>query len=193
MAVTRVEDRNGGDLRCDLRRGGDLRRGREPVCRCPVTRDGAKEESYSSACLDSKEEVIGIFINQSPGCRRGMILAPKPAARLLLPGSGGFGLETFWLGLATSESLRGSDDDGEVGQAASEPNEARRRAQREYGTSAVRTERCRQTCGARRKARLRRVPNWVRDLSRVDGTIRADERRAVRRGWAACQRSRDDP
>ena len=86
--------------------------------------DGAEEESYSSACLDSKEEAIGIFINQLPGCRQGMILAPKPAARLLLPGSGAFGLETFWLGSATSESLRDSYDDCEVGQAASEPNEA---------------------------------------------------------------------
>ena len=35
-----------------------------------------------------------------------------------------FGVETFWWGSATSESLRDSDDDGEVGQAASEPNEA---------------------------------------------------------------------
>ena len=62
-----------------------------------------------------------------------MILAPKPAAWLLLPGSGAFGLETFWLGSATIESLRDSDDDGattEVGLAVSEPNEARRRAQR---------------------------------------------------------------
>ena len=45
-----------------------------------------------------------------------------------------FGLETFWLGSATSESLRDSDDDGattEVGLATSVPNEARRRAQRE--------------------------------------------------------------
>ena len=40
-------------------------------------------------------EAIGIFINQSPGCRQGTILAPKPAAWLLLPGSGTFGLETF--------------------------------------------------------------------------------------------------
>ena len=58
---------------------------------------------------------------------------------LLLPGSGAFGLETFWFGSATSESLRDSDDDGattEVGLAASEPNEARGRAQREGGTSA---------------------------------------------------------
>ena len=69
-------------------------------------------------------EASGVFINQSPGCCQGMILAPKPAAWLLLPGSGAFGLETFWWGSATSESLRDSDDDGEVGQAASEPNEA---------------------------------------------------------------------
>ena len=63
-----------------------------------------------------------------------MILAPKPAAWLLLPGSGAFGLETFRLGSTTSESLRDSDDDGattEVGLATSVPNEARRRAQRE--------------------------------------------------------------
>ena len=73
-------------------------------------------------------EAIGIFINQSPGCRQGMILAPKSAAWLLLPGSGAVGLETFWLRSATSESLRDSNDDGattEVGLAASEPNEAR--------------------------------------------------------------------
>ena len=73
-------------------------------------------------------EAIGIFINQSPGCRQGMILAPMPAAWLLLPGSGAFGLETFWLRSATSKSLRDSEDDGattEVGLAASEPNEAR--------------------------------------------------------------------
>ena len=80
-------------------------------------------------------EAIGIFINQSPGCRQEVILAPKPAAWLLLPGSGAFGLETFWLRTATSESLRDSNDDGattEVGLAVSgEPNEARRRAQRE--------------------------------------------------------------
>ena len=31
------------------------------------------------------------IINQSPGCLQGMILAPKPAAWLLLPGSGAFG------------------------------------------------------------------------------------------------------
>ena len=64
-------------------------------------------------------EAIGIFINQSPACRHGMILAPK---RLLLPGSGAFGLETFWLRTTTSESLRDSNDDGattEVGLAAS--------------------------------------------------------------------------
>ena len=94
-------------------------------------------------------EAIAIFINQSPGCRKGMILAPKPAAWLLLPGSGALGLETFWLGSATSESLRDSDDDGattEVRLAASEPNNARRRAQHEYGTSAVRTEQNWQTC-----------------------------------------------
>ena len=30
-------------------------------------------------------EAIGIFINQSPGCRQGMILAQKPAAWLILP------------------------------------------------------------------------------------------------------------
>ena len=79
-------------------------------------------------------EAIGIFINQSPGCSQVMILAPKPAAWLLLPGSGAFGLETFWLGPATSESLQDSNYDGattEVGLAASEPREARRRAQRE--------------------------------------------------------------
>ena len=66
-----------------------------------------------------------------------MILAPKPAAWLLLPCSGASGLETFWLRSATSESLRDSNDDGatmKVGLAASEPNEARRRAQREYWT-----------------------------------------------------------
>ena len=66
---------------------------------------------------------------------QGMILAPKPAAWLLLPGSGAFGLETVWLGPATSESLQDSNYDGattEVGLAVSgEPNEARRRAQRE--------------------------------------------------------------
>ena len=84
-------------------------------------------------------EPIGIFINQSPGCRPCMILEPKPAAWLLLPGSGAFGLETFWLGSATSQSLRDSDDGTttEVGLVAREPNEAGRRAQREYGTSAV--------------------------------------------------------
>ena len=76
-------------------------------------------------------EAIRVFINQSPGCRQGKILAPKPAAWLLLPGSGAFGLETFWLGSAPSESLRDSDYTNattEVGQAASEPNEAKRRA-----------------------------------------------------------------
>ena len=76
-------------------------------------------------------EAIGIFINQSPGCRQEVILAPKPAAWLLLPGSGAFGLETFWLRTATSESLRDSDDyhgaTTEVGLAASEPTEAWRR------------------------------------------------------------------
>ena len=72
-------------------------------------------------------EAIRIF-NQSPCCSQGTILPPKPAAWLLLPCSGAFGLETFWLGSATSESLQDSDDDGattEVGLAASEPNEAR--------------------------------------------------------------------
>ena len=73
-------------------------------------------------------EAIGRFINQSPGCRQGMILAPKPAAWPLLPGSGAFGLETFWLGhgSATSESLRdyGDGTANEVGLAASRPNEA---------------------------------------------------------------------
>ena len=43
-------------------------------------------------------EAIGVFINQSPGCSQGMILAPKPAAWLLLPCSGALGLETFWFG-----------------------------------------------------------------------------------------------
>ena len=83
-------------------------------------------------------EAIVVFINQSPGCRQGMILAPKQAAWLLLPGSGAFGLETFWLMISTSES---NDDNAttEVGLVASEQNEARRRAQREYGTSAVQT------------------------------------------------------
>ena len=129
-------------------------------------------------------EAIGIFINKSPGCRQGMILAQKSAAWLLLPGSGAFGLESFWLGSATSELLRESDDGGvttEVGLGASEPNKARRLAQREYWTSAVRTGRYGQTCGTRRKPRLRRVPIRVRDLSHADGMIRADERRAVRR------------
>ena len=55
-------------------------------------------------------EVIGIFINHSPGCSQGMVLAPKPAAWLQLPGSGAFGLETIWLGSATSDSLRDSYD-----------------------------------------------------------------------------------
>ena len=76
---------------------------------------------------------------------------------------------------ATSELLRDSNDDGattKVGLAASEPNEVRRRAQREDGTSAVRTGRYGQTRGSRRKARLRRVPMRVRDLSHIDGTIR---------------------
>ena len=74
-------------------------------------------------------ESIRIFIDQSPACRQGMILVPKPAAWLLLPGSGAFGLETFWLGSSTSESLRDCDYNGattEVGLAASEQNEARR-------------------------------------------------------------------
>ena len=72
-----------------------------------------------------------MFIDQSPGCRQGMILEPKPAAWVLLPSSGAFGRETFWLGSATSESLRDSGDgtavprgDGEVGVSASGPNEA---------------------------------------------------------------------
>ena len=67
-------------------------------------------------------EAIWIFIIQSPGCHQGMILALKPAAWLLLPGSGAFGLQTFWLKTATSESLRDSDDDcatTEVGLAVS--------------------------------------------------------------------------
>ena len=74
-------------------------------------------------------EAIGILINQSPGCRQGMSLAPKLAAWLLPPVSGAFGLETFWLGSATSESLRDSDYNSaatEVALAASEPNEAGR-------------------------------------------------------------------
>ena len=69
------------------------------------------------------------FINQSPACRQGMILVPKQATWLLPPGSEAYGLETFWLGSATSESLRDCDYNGattEVGLAASEPNEARR-------------------------------------------------------------------
>ena len=112
-----------------------------------------------------------------------MILAPKPAAWLLLPGSGAFGLETFWLGSATSGSLRDSNDDGattKVGLAVSEPNEARRRAKREFRTSAVRMGRYRQACGTRRDARLRRVPIRVRDLSSVDRMMRADARRSAR-------------
>ena len=115
-------------------------------------------------------EAIGIVINQSPGCRRGMILAPEPAAWLLLPGSGAFGLETFWLGSATSESLRDSDDDvatTEVGLATSEPNEARRRAQRECG----RQRDLRRANGTMQadvwNARLRRVQMRVRDLGRI--------------------------
>ena len=77
-------------------------------------------------------EAIGVFINQSPGCCQGTILAPEPAGWLLLPGSGAFGLETFRLGSATSESLRESPDDRDaatlVRLAASEPKEAGRRA-----------------------------------------------------------------
>ena len=75
-------------------------------------------------------EAIGVFINQSPGCCQGTILAPEPAGWLLLPGSGAFGLETFRLGSATSESLRDSPDDATtlVRLAASEPKEAGRRA-----------------------------------------------------------------
>ena len=75
-------------------------------------------------------EAIGLFINHSPGCRQAMILAPKQAAWLLLPGSGAFGLETFWLGTATSESLRdyGDDNATEVGLATSGPNEVARHA-----------------------------------------------------------------
>ena len=117
-----------------------------------LRRWGLRALDIDSGSRRGAMEAIGIVINQSPGCRRGMILAPEPAAWLLLPGSGAFGLETFWLGSATSESLRDSDDDvatTEVGLATSEPNEARRRAQRECGTSAVQTGRCRQTCGTR--------------------------------------------
>ena len=43
-------------------------------------------------------EAIGIFINQSPGCRQRTILAPKPAAWLLLPGSGALALGHFGWG-----------------------------------------------------------------------------------------------
>ena len=71
---------------------------------------------------------IGTFLNQSPGYRQGMILGPRPAAWLLMPSSGGFGLETFWLGSATFESLRDSDDDGvttEVATAGGEGAERR--------------------------------------------------------------------
>ena len=80
-----------------------------------------------------------MFVNQSPDRRQGMILAPKLVAWLPLPCSRAFGLETFWLGSATSDSLRDSDDGAttEVGLAKSEPDQAGRRAQREYGTSAV--------------------------------------------------------
>ena len=48
-------------------------------------------EKLSSGSRLGALEAIGIFIE-------GMILAPKPEAWLLLPGSGAFGLETFWLG-----------------------------------------------------------------------------------------------
>ena len=57
-------------------------------------------------------DAILICINQSRSCRQDMILAPKLAAWLLLPGSGAFCLETFWLRSATSEELRDSNDDG---------------------------------------------------------------------------------
>ena len=59
-----------------------------------------------------------------------MILAPKPVAWILLPCSGAFGLETFWLGSTTSESLRDYEDSTatEVGLAANGPNEAGRLA-----------------------------------------------------------------
>ena len=66
-------------------------------------------------------EAIRVFINQLPGCRQGTILEPKPAAWLLLPGSGAFGLETFWFGPATSESLQYHRDNAttKVGPMAS--------------------------------------------------------------------------
>ena len=49
------------------------------------------------------------------------MLALNPAAWLLLPGSSAFGLEIFWLGSATSESLQDYDDGTatEVGVSAS--------------------------------------------------------------------------
>ena len=37
-----------------------------------------------------------MFIHRLPDCRQDMTLAPQ-AARLLKPGSGAVGLETFWL------------------------------------------------------------------------------------------------
>ena len=67
-----------------------------------------KRHSTTSGSRRGAMEMIGVFFNQSPGCRQGIILAPKPVAWLLLPGSGAFGLETFWLKSATSESLRDS-------------------------------------------------------------------------------------
>ena len=39
-----------------------------------------------------------------PSCRQGVTLAPL-AARLLLPGNGPFGLETFWIDLSRDEYI----------------------------------------------------------------------------------------
>ena len=57
----------------------------------------------------------------------------------------------------------------------------------------MRTGRYGQTRGTRRKARLRHVPMRVRDLSRIDGMRRADERRAVRRSRQSRRSRRSRP
>ena len=110
--------------------GGDLRRGRESMCH-----DGAEEESYSSACLDSKEEAIGIFINQLPGCRQGMILAPKRGH--YCPAAGPLALRHFGGGQRRPSRCETLTTTARSGKRRASRT---RRAQREYGAQRAQRE-----------------------------------------------------